>query len=397
MLRGTERSGGGLLWVRRLFCNSGDVSILFFLNEPFDITVDLEARTQDGLAILAEAKIRLRILPLAAAGLKSLLAANPLLSRAGLAAHLRTLATPVLETEAARFQGDSFPFAEVEAKIASSVADGLAHLGLGVASTVFSWGIDDAGFEALDAGMAERQAAAWRFGLEARVSEAERSLDLHQRRIENLTALSRALGEGKSEIFDMLLRASFGREALMTDPPGAETVGKAIEDARAKTQALETELCDLRNESTRAIEAGPPAREPRIHRPETPATPAPEAPGEYVHCSETLGGCDEWLEGGGVDFYDVMPRDPLVAHGQAEVSNGAATPASTGLPLGASALGGWAAPAEGDNGKAEGGETPTLHIGGTGMRQTAVTRCVYCMAPLKPGWKACSNCGREIR
>jgi hypothetical protein len=246
--------------------------------------------------------------------------------------------------------------------------------------------------------MAAREAAAWRFGLEARVSEAERRLDLHLRRIENLTALSRVLGEGKGEIVEMLLRASFGREALTTDPPpGAETIGKAIEDAKAQTQTIETELNELRKETTRGIEAGPPAREPRIRRPEAPATPSPEAPGEYVHCSETLGGCDEWLEGGGVDFYDVMPRDPLIAQGQPEISNGVATPASTGLPLGASALGGWAAPAEGGNGKAEGGDTPTLHIGGTGARQTAVTRCIYCMAPVKPGWKACSNCGREIR
>ena len=38
-----------------------------------------------------------------------------------------------------------------------------------------------------------------------------------------------------------------------------------------------------------------------------------------------------------------------------------------------------------------------LAIGGSGVRLTVHTRCAYCMAPIKPGWTACGNCGRETR
>lgn len=387
--RGSERTGGGLHWVRRLFASGGDVAVLLFSTEPFEVCLDLAASTEEGRLVLGELRLELEIPPLKAGALAASLAGKPPLCRPDLAERLRLIAQTDLELELSRASGDRIAYSALEARVAAAVSEELASLGLAARAARFSWGADLESFAALDDAAAGREAAAWRFGIDRRLPEARHALELAKLKVETLTALSRALEAGNEDFTRILLRAAFGREALtaLEKPVGREEVAEALTGARREAAERERALPLLEEEAWRDLAEGPPRREPRD------ASEAPVAPVPLEEQPEPLSSAD-WLDAD-APLFDATMFDAPLFHDPLRLPE---IDGHGDRPLDAadlSPLAGVEFAREGALGDADNGAG--LAMGGSGARLTVHTRCAYCMAPLKPGWTACGNCGRETR
>lgn len=380
--RGTERTSPGLLWINKLFTAGQPIKIVFVTTRAFGVVVDLEGSDSWGDEVQGELCLNLKFSPLTSAlgGAAHLFDKSETFSLQDLAERLKAAMLPVLHRELLTLHPQKDGFGSLEHALVRHAKKECAALGLNVEGQYFHWVRNRESAAEINHSLSERHEADWRFAAARRVKDAAWDLEKAARRIENIAALSRLEGSGSSELRALISRAVLGEDA--SDPAKANPamLSALLSRAGAALTEAKAALRTAGEEEAALLALGPPQLKTRSFEADEQAEEENFLTGGLVD--------DGWDEESAFNF---MGTGAIGINAGQQGGRAKAHPQEPKGPLAPSAL----------NGLAHGHQVepePEVHlsIGGVGVKQVRSTRCVHCMAPIRPEASTCGNCGRRL-